>query len=182
MRSRRSALATLVKTMINQNQMPLLITFPFTRQLEDVDAILAGLCRETVSVSSGPGFHRLLYAFRIAKNNYRGAAQILYDLITRLKSSSAALQDPKDESITQAYLTLINTLSLVTEQDQYLLVGQGEGEGGLKGVPDGKAAPRRLVTLEDLRREYQAELDRVAAMETGRFAFSAGGGDEMEVL
>ncbi|KAB2569604.1 Nucleoporin [Lasiodiplodia theobromae] len=179
---RRSALATLVKTMINQNQMPLLITFPFTRQLEDVDAILAGLCRETVSVSSGPAFHRLLYAFRIAKNNYRGAAQILYDLITRLKSSSAALQDPKDESITQAYLTLINTLSLVTEQDQYLLVGQREGEGGLKGVPDGKAAPRRLVTLEDLRREYQAELDRVAAMETGRFAFSAGGGDEMEVL
>ncbi|KAL1646814.1 hypothetical protein SLS58_002949 [Diplodia intermedia] len=179
---RRSALAMLVKTMINQSQMPLLITFPFTRQLEDVDAILAGLCRDTLSVSSGPPFHRLLYAFRIAKNNYRGAAQILYDLITRLQSSSAALQDPTDESITQAYLTLINTLSLVNEQDQYLLVGQRESEGGLKGVPEGKAAPRRrLVTLEDLRREYQAELDRVAAMETGRFAFSAGG-DAMDVL
>ncbi|KAL0260882.1 hypothetical protein SLS55_004574 [Diplodia seriata] len=179
---RRSALAMLVKTMINQSQMPLLITFPFTRQLEDVDAILAGLCRDTLSVSSGPPFHRLLYAFRIAKNNYRGAAQILYDLITRLQSSSAALQDPTDESITQAYLTLINTLSLVNEQDQYLLVGQRESEGGLKGVPEGKAASRRrLVTLEDLRREYQAELDRVAAMETGRFAFSAGG-DAMDVL
>ncbi|GME37190.1 hypothetical protein GTA08_BOTSDO05323 [Neofusicoccum parvum] len=180
---RRSALTTLVKTMISQKQMPLLITFPFTRQLEDVDAILATLCRDTLNVSTGPPFHRLLYSFRIAKNNYRGAAQILYDLITRLKSSSVALQDPSDDSITSTYMTLINTLSLVNEQDQYLLVGQREGEGGLKAVPDGKAcAPRRLVTLEDLRREYQAELDRVAAMETGRFAFSAGGGDDMDVL
>ncbi|EOD46718.1 hypothetical protein UCRNP2_6553 [Neofusicoccum parvum UCRNP2] len=180
---RRSALTTLVKKMISQKQMPLLITFPFTRQLEDVDAILATLCRDTLNVSTGPPFHRLLYSFRIAKNNYRGAAQILYDLITRLKSSSVALQDPSDDSITSTYMTLINTLSLVNEQDQYLLVGQREGEGGLKAVPDGKAcAPRRLVTLEDLRREYQAELDRVAAMETGRFAFSAGGGDDMDVL
>ncbi|GME52897.1 hypothetical protein GTA08_BOTSDO05323 [Neofusicoccum parvum] len=180
---RRSALTTLVKTMISQKQMPLLITFPFTRQLEDVDAILATLCRDTLNVSTGPPFHRLLYSFRIAKNNYRGAAQILYDLITRLKSSSVALQDPSDDSITSTYMTLINTLSLVNEQDQYLLVGQREGEGGLKAVPDGKAcARRRLVTLEDLRREYQAELDRVAAMETGRFAFSAGGGDDMDVL
>lgn len=175
---------TLVKTMITQNQMPLLITFPFTKQLEEVDAMLATLCRDTLNVSTGPAYHRLLYSFRIAKNNYRGAAQILYDLITRLKSSAAALQDPKDESITQAYMTLINTLSLVNEQDQYLLVGQRENEGGLKAVGEGKACvARRLVTLSDLRKEYQAELDRVAAMETGRFAFSVGGGGEqMDVL
>jgi len=40
---------------------------------------------------------------------------------------------------------------------------------------------RRIVTIEDIRREYQEELDRLAALEQGKFAF-AGNGDAMDVL
>ena len=40
-----------------------------------------------------------------------------------------------------------------------------------------QAAKRKLVTLADIRREYQDELDRIAALETGRFPIVEGFGD-----
>jgi hypothetical protein len=40
-----------------------------------------------------------------------------------------------------------------------------------------------LVTLEDVRREYQEELDKLAALEQGRFAFMGEDeGDDMNAL
>ena len=60
------------------------------------------------------------------------------------------------------------------------------GSGSGSGV---KHQQRRLVTLADIRREYQDELDRMAVLETGQFPiiedrFGGGGGvyDEMDVL
>jgi hypothetical protein len=60
------------------------------------------------------------------------------------------------------------------------------------GVPTGGSWPaagtqskrkRRVVLLADVRREYQALLDRIAELEAGKFAFGDedGGDDEMEV-
>jgi len=37
-----------------------------------------------------------------------------------------------------------------------------------------------VVTLDDVRRSFQAELDRIAAIQNDQFAFV--GGDEMDVL
>ena len=42
-----------------------------------------------------------------------------------------------------------------------------------------KAPKRKIVTLEDVRREYQAELDKRSEIVQGRFALV---GDEMDVL
>lgn len=45
---------------------------------------------------------------------------------------------------------------------------------------------RKLVTIKDVRKEYQDELDRRSMIENGRFGFgyadSGGEGDEMDVL
>lgn len=44
---------------------------------------------------------------------------------------------------------------------------------------------RKLVTIKDVRKEYQDELDRRSMIENGRFGFGyadSGGGDEMDVL
>lgn len=41
-------------------------------------------------------------------------------------------------------------------------------------------AKRNVVTLEEVRTEYQGELDRIAAIDNNQFAFN--GGDEMDVL
>ncbi len=61
----------------------------------------------------------------------------------------------------------------------------GSKLGGAKGresAANSLLRPRRrVITLEDVRREYQAELDRAAAMENGRFAFAADD-DDMDVL
>ncbi|KAK7511679.1 nucleoporin Nup120/160-domain-containing protein [Phyllosticta citriasiana] len=181
-RLRKASLASLVKAMVTQHREKALIALPFSHDLDAVDEVLASLARDALNVASGPGesYHRTLYAFRVAKNNYRGAAHALYDQISRLKASATALHDPKDARIVNLFLVLINTLALVKDDDRYLLVGQRESTSA-DGVGLAKqVVKRRILTLDDIRREYQDELDRVAAMETGRFAFgmaAAGDGD-----
>lgn len=66
---------------------------------------------------------------------------------------------------------LINTLVCCGPEDGWIL------------AEDGKEGKRRIVRLEDVRREYQAELDRRSEVSLGRFAFLAGGAAEaMDVL
>jgi len=64
---------------------------------------------------------------------------------------------------------LINTLACCGKDEGWILAPV-EGQGGPK---------RKIVTLEDVRREYQAELDRRSEIVQGRFAF---GGEAMDVL
>jgi hypothetical protein len=54
---------------------------------------------------------------------------------------------------------------------------------GLINVTKGgkREGKRRLITLEDVRREFQEELDRRAALKQGRFGFMDAG-NEMDVL
>ena len=46
----------------------------------------------------------------------------------------------------------------------------------------GKAASsvRTVITMDEIRKEYQQELDRIACIENNQFAFA--GSDEMDVL
>ena len=87
-------------------------------------------------------------------------------------STPVAGAQPQTQTQTQhvlnAYLALINVLACVEKSQAWVLA---EGGGGGK--------KRRVVTLDDVRGEYQGELDRVAAIESGRFAFVGG---EMDVL
>ncbi|KAK2799281.1 hypothetical protein FQN51_006958 [Onygenales sp. PD_10] len=67
--------------------------------------------------------------------------------------------------------------------------GAGAGAGGASGSQSeqGRFTRRVIVTLEDLRREYQAELDRVSRIENGDWEFGGveggdGDGDEDEEM
>ncbi len=71
-----------------------------------------------------------------------------------------------------AYLALINVLACVEKSQAWILADGGGPDEGRK---------RRVLTLDDVRAQYQGELDRVAAIESGRFAF-VGDGAEMDVL
>ena len=82
---------------------------------------------------------------------------------------------------------------IITEGAGLSVEGNDLGSLGLGGLGDGavvggvKHQQRRLVTLADIRREYQDELDRMAVLETGQFPivedrFGGGGYDEMDVL
>ncbi|RMZ69092.1 nucleoporin [Pyrenophora seminiperda CCB06] len=100
---------------------------------------------------------------------------ILYDRLQRLKSTSSKHHDPADESLAQCYLMIINTLSSVSKEDAYILAEQRMDAAGAPpqwGIGQGKKLlKRQIITLDTLRKEYQAELDRVAAIESGQFPF-----------
>lgn len=170
--------------MIGQSQTALLLKFPFVGLADDVDTILASLCHKTLNLASGPPYHQTLYSFRISHNNYRGAASILHERLQRLKSTSSKFQDPADDSLIQCYLMIINTLSSVNKEDAYILAEQKIDESGPPQWGLGKAKKllkRQIVTLDTLRKEYQAELDRIEAIESGQFPF-VDPADDMDIL
>ncbi|KAF2833297.1 hypothetical protein CC86DRAFT_338514 [Ophiobolus disseminans] len=181
---KHSSLQTLITSMVSQQQATQLLKFPFVGLSDEVDNILSAQCQKTLNLVSGPPYYQILYSFRISRNNFRGAASILHERLQRLKTTSSKQHDPADESLTQCYLMIINTLSSVCEDDAYILADQKSDGGGPPqwGIGQGKKLlKRQIVTLDSLRKEYQAELDRVAAIESGQFPFVEAG-DEMEVL
>jgi DNA repair protein RAD51/nuclear pore complex protein Nup160 len=175
--------------MIDQSRTPDLLNFPFLGLTSEVDALLTSLCHKSLNLTSGPPYHQILYAFRIQRNNFRGAASILHDRLQRLKSSSSQTHDPADESLAQCYLMIINTLENVGKDDAYILAKQRIDVGAVApgaaqqwGIGKGKMLRKRqVVTLDMLRKEYQAELDRVEAIEKGDYPYVEAG-DEMDIL
>jgi len=144
-----------------------------------------------VEVTNGVPYHKILYAWRIQHSDFRGAAAISLERLYRLQASSES--DSKlgsgeegeegETLVTKQYVAVINALSCVDPKHAWILcegskrenVGVGRGKGGNEEV-----VKRKVVTLADVRRGYQEELDRVAAIENGRFSLG-GGGDVMEM-
>ena len=160
--------------MISLSLTPSLLAFPFVGLTDAVDTILTSLCQKTLNLASGPPYHQILHAFRISRNNFRGAASILHERLQRLQTTSTKIHDPADESLAQCYLMIINTLSSVSKEDAYILAEQRiESTGPPQwGIGQGKKLlKRQIITLDTLRKEYAAELDRVAAIESGEFPF-----------
>lgn len=182
---KHSALQTLVTSMVQQSQASALIKFPFLGLSDEFESVLAALCYNTLNLKTSPPYHQILYSFRISRNNFRGAASILYQRLHRLKSTSSQIHDPADESLTRCYLMIINALSSVKPEDAYILFDPRIEEGS--NVPQwgiGQAKDklkRHIITLDTLRKEYQAELDRVEAIESGQYPYVEAD-DEMDIL
>ncbi|KAM0702986.1 hypothetical protein Q7P35_010418 [Cladosporium inversicolor] len=175
---RKANLKLLVETCIKQDSVPALLALPLSTELAiDVDATLLALAKKSLASTSSATkpHHQILYAFRTQRGNFRGAAEILYEHLERLRHGEVRqYQDPEDETTLQAYLLLINTLACCGEGEGWLLADPIEGvhQAGQK---------RKLVTLEEVRRDYAAELDRRSDILQGRFPL-VGGADEMDVF
>lgn len=176
----KANLKLLVETCVKQDCVPALLALPLSSEhAADADAILLSMAKRSLATTSSATkpHHQILYAFRSQRGDFRGAAEILHEHLERLRHGEARRhQDPEDETLLQAYLLLINTLACC-----------GEGEGWLLAEPiqgvhqaDQK---RKLVTLEEVRRDYSAELDRRSDILQGRFPLVGGGvADEMDVF
>ena len=181
---RYNDLQKLIAAMVSQSQTTTLLSFPFVGLTEDVDHVLSNFCHKTLNLASGPPYHQILYSFRISRGNFRGAASILHERLQRLKSTSSKNHDPADESLTQCYLMIINALSSVGQKDAYILAEKRIDDAAVPSWTIGQAKKvlkRQVITLETLRKEYQAELDRVAAIETGQLPF-VDPADDMDIL
>ncbi|KAI9644836.1 hypothetical protein NHQ30_006863 [Ciborinia camelliae] len=194
-----SSLRLLITKMCESSHATQLISFPFLGLQDLVDEILAQKCANIVEVTNGVPYHKILYAWRIQHSDFRGAAAISLERLYRLQASSESdsklgsgeLGEEGETLVTKQYVAVINALSCVDPKQAWILyegvkgkdagnMGRGTGRGISKGGKEDGGVKRRVVTLADVRRGYQEELDRVAAIENGRFSLG-GGGDMMEM-
>jgi nuclear pore complex protein Nup160 len=176
-----SSLRTLITKMCESSYASQLTELPFIRLQDSVDEILAQKCQSIVDVTVGVPYHKILYAWRIKRSDFRGAATISLERLQRLQQSGDGDkmigEDGLETPVTKQYLALINALSCVEPKQAWIL----SEEPPRKGSTGKNTQPKRkVVTLDDLRRAYQDELDRIAAIQNNQFAFA--GGDEMDVL
>lgn len=183
----QSSLRTLVTKMCEASCASQLIGFPFLGLQENVDDILSQKCQSVVEVNAGIPYHNILYAWRIKHSDFRGAAAISFERLQKLQQSGEGDKmvgdDALETPITKQYVALINALSCVDPQQAWILSKELPRKSSTPVVNGKKSPPKRhVVTLVDLRRAYQAELDRIAAIHNDQFAFGGGEGDEMDVL
>ncbi|KAI0450657.1 nucleoporin Nup120/160-domain-containing protein [Xylaria acuta] len=179
-----SCLRLLIRQMCDNLHNAELMQLSFPGLEGAVDEILAQKCQDTVDVITGVPYHQILYSWRIKRNDYRGAAAILLDRIQKLRQLGEGDQftseDILDTVITRQYLMLINVLSCVEQKQAWVTTEEfphPPARAG-KGAPVG--GKRKVMTLADIRKEYQDELDRIAAIQNNQFGFTAD--DEMEIL
>jgi nuclear pore complex protein Nup160 len=135
---------------------------------------------------------KVLHAWRLAQKDYRGAVAVLLDRLRLVKKSSQARNDPEATQIRHALLALINVLSCVAPDEAYLLMDVGESpkangvvvqnSGDTATQTVGSRRKRIIITLDDLRKEYQQLLDKCSRIERGDFDFEMDerGSDEEE--
>ncbi|KAI0109583.1 nucleoporin Nup120/160-domain-containing protein [Nemania sp. FL0031] len=178
-----SSLRILIQKMCDNLHNAELVQLSFPGLQGAVDEILAQKCQDTVDVITGIPYHQILYSWRIKRNDYRGAAAILLDRIQKLRQLGEGDQftseDILDTAITRQYLMLINVLSCVDQKQAWITA---EESPPLTSAGSGArvVGKRKVVTLADIRKEYQDELDRIAAIQNNQFGFTAD--DEMEIL
>ncbi|KAI0838956.1 nucleoporin Nup120/160-domain-containing protein [Hypoxylon sp. FL0890] len=179
-----SCLRALIQRMCDNLHNSELVNLTFPGLQGAVDDILAQHCTDTVDVITGVPYHQILYAWRIKRNDYRGAAAVLLDRIQKLRQLGEGDQvtgdDILDTAVTRQYLMLINVLSCVDPKQAWVTI-----EGPARPIRPNSSAveelsKRKVVTLADIRKEYQDELDRIAAIQNDQFGFAAD--DEMEIL
>jgi nuclear pore complex protein Nup160 len=174
----RSAIRSLVTKMCETNSGTHLIRLPFIGLQDDVDSSLAESCANIININQGPPYHKVLYAWRVKRGDFRGAAEILHERLQRLQSISAANTkvEQGNTAVTQGYLTLINILGLVDPANAWILTKERtsgkEGDSKRKKLLNGNATQKKkILTLADVRKEYQDELDRLAKIENNQFSF-----------
>jgi len=162
-----------------------------------IDNHLASLAKKQTSIPSAGGlwlssstvdYLSILHALRLSRKDFRGAVTVLFDRLRIIQKSGRARSDPQATSLRHALLALMNAMTCVPEDEAYILADSNDdpriGGLGLKRARDQVSSnqgpvrkrQRVIVTLEDLRKEYQKVLDRCSRIERGDFEF--GGGDE----
>lgn len=243
-------------------RLPLSLTPHLCSHVDDVLASLASKqsplgpsIGQTVPLSSWQGtqnppeYHRVLKAYRIARNDIRGAAEVSYQIVSKLRdlrdrptasqvkffaaedaSNDLNEDDIESRELRNELLSLINLLACMEKNEAYIVVEQFDpnanrpdsmnsilhrpsssiddpftsSTSSLKNPfshgADNRSmnssdsptfqnhntslsrssselkinrAKRIVITLEDLRKEYQSELDRVSRIRSGDWEFGA---------
>lgn len=195
---RSQLLSNFLQAILSSTNVDLLFELPWSSELAvEADARLFELSTSTHSLPSSSNTfedeliptndrvppHRLLYAWRIKRNDFRGAASALWEQVQMLKlAQTYGLRgDDIDSELQHTYLNLINCMVLVNHKLRWLLVRPLELEPSATRTPftktgttitdrseQSKWGARRIITVDHMRREYQEHLDRTANLAAGR--------------
>lgn len=180
---------------------------PFTTTYNDADATLESLTAKSLNAATGQGarYHKALYALRVSRGDMRGAASALWTRIQWLRGGGERAADPETvegAELMRCWLALINCLACVDTSQAWIFAEEqaggndkasivsggidfGKPRSSLTFIKGAGGKQRTVLTLEDIRRLYQRELDRVEAVQEGRYAFdgaNSGNLDAMDVL
>ena len=146
---------------------------------KQLDTQLANLAKKQKSVTDSNqlfsngnvDYLKIVHTMRVAKGDYRGAVEALYDRLKIMQQSRRG-RDPTMAALRHAFLSLINAMTLISPDAAYILVEAPEPIEQMNGDKQtGRKRRKVIITLEDLRRDYQRVLDRCARVERGDFGF-----------
>lgn len=137
---------------------------PFLEIMEEFDLTLERTARNMIHMSAKPSYHKILYAHRIKRADYRGAASILYHRLQSLKNKSHVngFNVADHLEITETYLCIINALRCLPADDAWFIAGAVEytpNNKRRKGNEDDESETERKVTrqvfhLVDIKKAY----------------------------
>ncbi|KAK6335589.1 hypothetical protein TWF696_002357 [Orbilia brochopaga] len=153
-------LRSLIISMCEHHEAEAMCQFDFPGLHEDVDSVLEHQYEQIREVTAAEvPYHKIAYAWRILKGNRRGAATVLYDQLKKLQGCLTNAQRYSGKEVRDAYLGLLNVLSLVPKEQAYVFTRlHAEQESSGVHFVDGTKLKRRVVTLDNIREEYQEEV------------------------
>lgn len=159
-------------------------------RLAEEQALVAGSSSRNLANMRGADYLNILYALRLGRQDYRGAVSVLLKRLYLIKGSGPSRNDSRSTVLRHTLLALINALSCVAPDEAYIVAPvRGERTHPIDVETDRegrdletgwKPRGRIIISLEDLRREYQQLLDQCSRIERGDFDFDAGSADESE--
>ncbi|KAK6544406.1 hypothetical protein TWF694_001101 [Orbilia ellipsospora] len=169
----RRALTSLIISMCDRHEAEDMCQFAFPGLHEDVDAVLESQYEQIREVTTAlVPYHKIAYAWRIQKGNRRGAASVLYDYLKKLQGNLTNSQRYSGKEVRETYLALLNALSLVPKEQAYVFTRlHAEQESSGVHFVDGTKLKRRVVTIDNIREEYQEELRRTEEYLSGGIFF-----------
>lgn len=130
----------------------------------------------------------MLYTLRVSQKNHGGTVSVLYDRLRLLRKSSRVRNDPQATALRHILLALINLMASVSPEEAYIIVDVDDQKRSERDSHTEDQTTESLqmnkrrrvvVTLEDLKREYQDVLDRCSRVERGDFDFEIEEDDEI---
>ena len=118
---------------------------------------------------------KVVHAMRVARGDHRGSVAVLYERLRLIQQSRRGRSDPTMKDMRYALLSLINAMTLMSPDEAYILAEAQEPAEQVNGETNGNSNGRKrrkvIITLDDLRKDYQRVLDRCARVERGDFDF-----------
>ncbi|BGP36873.1 hypothetical protein JCM10449v2_000775 [Rhodotorula kratochvilovae] len=170
-----TCLAHLISVVCENGAAALLTSFSFSGLEAELERNLSFRARNSDPLAY-PNYYKVLYAYHVAKGDFRSAGTVMFQQGRRLGEMSARQGSFRELATLQcqSYLAATNALALVAKEHAWIAVVAGdEGERGTKRrklaqhIPEEEydpavaSRPLEVLELPDIRKEYCLALSRL---------------------